>query len=163
MADGELIFDTKINASGFTKGIGKLGDLAKKSVAGIAAATAAASTAISALAKQATSCYADYEQLIGGVETLFKSSADKVEKYASEAFKNVGMSGNEYMETVTGFAASLISSLGNDTDAAAEKANMALTDMSDNANKMGSDLESIKNAYAGFSKQNYTINLMSAA
>lgn len=73
------------------------------------------------------------------------------------------MSGNEYMETVTGFAASLISSLGNDTDAAAEKANMALTDMSDNANKMGSDLESIKNAYAGFSKQNYTINLMSAA
>ena len=157
MADGELIFDTKINASGFTKGIGKLGNLAKKSVAGIAAATAAASTAISAMAKQATSCYADYEQLIGGVETLFKSSADKVEKYASEAFKNVGMSGNEYMETVTGFAASLISSLGNDTDAAAEKANMALTDMSDNANKMGSDLESIKNAYAGFSKQNYTM------
>ena len=157
MADGELIFDTKINATGFTKGIGKLGDLAKKSVAGIAAATAAASTAISALAKQATSCYADYEQLAGGVETLFKSSADKVEKYASEAFKNVGMSGNEYMETVTGFAASLISSLGNDTDAAAEKANMALTDMSDNANKMGSDLESIKNAYAGFSKQNYTM------
>ena len=80
-----------------------------------------------------------------------------MEKYASEAFKNVGMSGNEYMETVTGFAASLISSLGNDTDAAAEKANMALTDMSDNANKMGSDLESIKNAYAGFSKQNYTM------
>lgn len=157
MADGSLVFDTLINSSGFKLGMQALGGIAKKSVAGIAAATSAASTAISALAKQATSCYADYEQLIGGVETLFKSSADKVEKYASEAFKNVGMSGNEYMETVTGFAASLISSLGNDTDAAAEKANMALTDMSDNANKMGSDLESIKNAYAGFSKQNYTM------
>lgn len=145
---GESAF--KKVASGALKAVGAIGKIA-------GALTTAAVTGVGALAKNATECYADYEQLIGGVETLFKSSADKVEKYASEAFKNVGMSGNEYMETVTGFAASLISSLGNDTDAATEKANMALTDMSDNANKMGSDLESIKNAYAGFSKQNYTM------
>ena len=121
------------------------------------AAAGAATAAIAALSKSAIECYGDYEQLIGGVETLFKDSADVIKGYSEEAFRTVGMSANEYMETVTGFAASLISSMGNDTEAAAEKANTALSDMSDNANKMGSDLESIKNAYSGFSKQNYTM------
>lgn len=121
------------------------------------AAAGAATAAIAALSKSAIECYGDYEQLVGGVETLFKGSADVIKGYSEEAFRTVGMSGNEYMETVTGFAASLISSMGNDTEAAAEKANTAISDMSDNANKMGSDLESIKNAYSGFSKQNYTM------
>ena len=106
--------------------------------------------AIGALVKESIDAYADYEQLVGGVETLFKESAEEVQKYAENAYKTAGMSANEYMETVTGFSASLLQSLNGDTAAAAEKANLAITDMSDNANKMGSDLESIKSAYAGF-------------
>ena len=97
------------------------------------------------------------EQSIGGIETLFKDNADTMKKYAAEAYKTAGMSANEYMETATGFAASLMQGLGGDTAKAAEIANMSITDMSDNANKMGTDMESIKNAYAGFSKQNYTM------
>lgn len=100
---------------------------------------------------------ANLQQSIGGIETLFKDSADTVKKYADEAYKTAGMSANEYMETVTGFSASLLQGLGGDTAAAADIANMALVDMSDNANKMGSDMESIKNAYSGFAKQNYTM------
>ena len=103
------------------------------------------------------------EQSLGGVETLFKGSADTVKRYAAEAYRTAGMSANAYMETVTGFSASLLQSLGGDTEKAAQTANMALTDMSDNANKMGASMEDIKNAYQGFAKQNYTINLMSAA
>ena len=114
------------------------------------------------LGKQAISSYADYEQLVGGVETLFKDSAPIVEKYANEAYKTAGMSANEYMETVTSFSASLLQSVGGDTQKAAEIGNMAIIDMSDNANKMGTSMESISNAYMGFAKQNYTINLMSA-
>lgn len=97
------------------------------------------------------------EQSIGGIETLFKDSADTMKQYASDAYKTAGMSANEYMETATGFAASLLQGLGGDTAKAADIANMSITDMSDNANKMGTDMESIKNAYAGFSKQNYTM------
>jgi len=97
------------------------------------------------------------QQSLGGIETLFKDSADTMKGYASEAFKNAGLSANEYMETATGFAASLVSSLGGDTAQAAEIANMAIIDMSDNANKMGTDMESIQNAYQGFAKQNYTM------
>ncbi|MCD7909516.1 MAG: hypothetical protein LUH04_17905 [Clostridium sp.] len=97
------------------------------------------------------------EQSIGGIETLFKDSADTVKQYAENAYQTAGLSANDYMETVTSFAASLLSSLGNDTDAAAGKANMALTDMSDNANKMGTSMEDIQNAYQGFAKQNYTM------
>lgn len=100
---------------------------------------------------------ANLQQSIGGIETLFKDSADTVKKYADEAYKTAGMSANEYMETVTGFSASLLQGLGGDTAAAAEIANTALVDMSDNANKMGTDMESIKNAYQGFAKQNYTM------
>lgn len=101
--------------------------------------------------------YAQYEQLVGGVDTLFKNSSKKVQKYASNAYKTAGMSANKYMETVTSFSASLLQSLENDTEAAAEYANMAITDMSDNANKMGTSMEMIQNAYNGFAKQNYTM------
>ena len=102
-----------------------------------AAAVAAAGTAIVAVGKQAIEQYAEYEQLVGGVETLFKTSSDKVMKYAENAYKTAGLSANEYMETVTSFSASLLQSLDGDTASAAEKANLAITDMSDNANKMG--------------------------
>ena len=107
--------------------------------------------------KQAIGSFADYEQLIGGVETLFKDSAGTVENYANEAFKTAGLSANEYMETVTSFSASLLQSLGQDTEASAKYANQAIIDMSDNANKMGTDMASIQNAYQGFAKQNYTM------
>lgn len=122
-----------------------------------AAALAAAGTAVVALTKQAVESYAEYEQLIGGVETLFKQSADVVQQYAANAYKTAGMSANEYMETVTSFSASLLQSLDGDTAAAAEYADRAITDMADNANKMGTDIESIQNAYQGFAKQNYTM------
>lgn len=101
--------------------------------------------------------YADYEQLIGGVETLFKGSSKKLVKYAKSAYKTAGLSANNYMETATGFAASLVSSLGGDTEKAVELVDVAITDMADNANKMGSDIKSIQNAYQGFAKQNYTM------
>lgn len=122
-----------------------------------AAALAAAGTAEVALTKQAVESYAKYEQLIGGVETLFKESADVVAQYAANAYKTAGMSANEYMETVTSFSASLLQSLDGDTAAAAEYADRAITDMADNANKMGTDIKSIQNAYQGFAKQNYTM------
>lgn len=119
-------------------------------------------SAIINVGKQAISSYADYEQLVGGVETLFKDSAPIVEKYANEAYKTAGLSANEYMETVTSFSASLLQSLGGDTAKASEYSNRAIIDMSDNANKMGTDMSMLQNAYQGFAKQNYTINLMSA-
>ena len=122
-----------------------------------AAALAAAGTAAVALTKQAVESYAEYEQLIGGVETLFNESADIVAQYAANAYKTAGMSANEYMETVTSFSASLLQSLGGDTAAAAEYADRAITDMADNANKMGSDISTLQAAYAGFAKQNYTL------
>ena len=122
-----------------------------------AAAIGAASTGIAALTKSSIEGYAEYEQLVGGVETLFKQSADVVQQYAANAYKTAGMSANEYMETVTSFSASLLQSLDGDTVAAAEKANLAITDMSDNANKMGTSMEMIQNAYNGFAKQNYTM------
>lgn len=157
--------------SGFSETGQKADALASKLKGGLAtaakvggAAIVAAGAAAVAITKQAVENYGEYEQLVGGVETLFKSSADTVMQYAKNAYQTAGMSANEYMTTVTAFSASLLQSMGNDTDAAAEKANLAITDMSDNANKMGSSMESIQNAYSGFAKQNYTINnLMSAA
>lgn len=139
----------------------KVGDVFLKGIGTIAkwgvAAASVAATATAALAKSAVTAYADYEQLVGGVETLFKDSAGEVQKYAANAYQTAGLSANEYMETVTGFSASLLQSLDGDTKAAAEKANVAITDMSDNANKMGTSMESIQNAYQGFAKQNYTM------
>lgn len=116
----------------------------------------AANMAVS-IGKASLDSYADYEQLVGGVETLYKNSAGIIESYAKDAYKNVGLSANEYMETSTSFAASLVSSLAGDTDAAAEMSNMAISDMADNWNKMGSSVQSVQDAYRGFSKQNYTM------
>ena len=132
------------------------GGLAIAAKVGVAAVSAAG-TAIVAIGKQAIEQFAEYEQLVGGVETLFKDSSDTVLKYANEAYKTAGLSANEYMSTVTSFSASLLQSVGGDTAKAAEYANRALTDMSDNANKMGTDMSLIQNSYQGFAKQNYTM------
>lgn len=123
----------------------------------IGTAVGAAAAGVAALATSAVKNYANYEQLVGGVETLFKSSAGAVQQYAAEAYKTAGLSANEYMETVTGFSASLLQSLGGDTEKAAKYADTAIRDMSDNANKMGTSMELIQNAYQGFAKQNYTM------
>ena len=167
--------DAKSSAGGLTGLFGKVGSVASTVGKGIftvaenvakvsVAATTAGATAISALTGLAINSYADYEQLVGGVETLYKDSADKVQQYAADAYKTAGLSANEYTNTATTFAAALVSSLGGDTEQAAELANTAIGDMSDNANKMGTNISSIQDAYNGFAKQNYTIkNLMSAA
>lgn len=123
----------------------------------IAAGMAVAGAAVAGLVTKSIQSYADYEQLVGGVDTLFKDSSEKVQEYAENAYKTAGLSANEYMETVTSFSASLLQSLDGDTAEAANKADMAITDMSDNANKMGTSMESIQNAYQGFAKQNYTM------
>lgn len=165
--------------------ISKVGSVFKGLGKAMLGAAAAAGTAAVALGKSAVSAYADYEQLVGGVETLFGAGGQSLEEYAEsqgksvdkvraeyeslmnaqstvfanadKAFATAGLSANEYMETATGFAASLVSSLGGDTQKAAEKADTAITDMADNANKMGSDMESIQNAYQGFAKSNFTM------
>lgn len=143
--------------SAWKKALTKLKPAAAAAVKALAAVTAAAAAAFGAVVKQSVEDYSDYEQLVGGVETLFKSSSDKVVAYANNAYKTAGMSANEYMETVTSFSASLLQGLGGDTEAAAVIADQAITDMSDNANKMGTDMEMIQNAYQGFAKQNYTM------
>ena len=161
MADGTLIFDTKLDSSGVESGVsalgGKLSGVMGTALKGTGVAIGAAVAGVSALTKSSLDAYADFEQLTGGVETLFKTSADKVMEYADEAYKSAGLSANEYMETVTSFSASLLQGLGGDTDLAADVANQAIIDMSDNANKMGSDMSSIQNAYQGFAKQNFTM------
>lgn len=139
------------------KAFSKMGSAAIAVGKTIATGLAVASTAVVAVGKAAISSYADYEQLVGGVETLFDESSATVIANAQNAYKTAGMSANEYMETVTSFSASLLQSLGGDTKAAADKADMAITDMSDNANKMGTSIEMIQNAYQGFAKQNYTM------
>ena len=139
------------------KAFSKMGSAAIAVGKTIATRLAVASTAVVAVGKAAISSYADYEQLVGGVETLFDESSATVIANAQNAYKTAGMSANEYMETVTSFSASLLQSLGGDTKAAADKADMAITDMSDNANKMGTSIEMIQNAYNGFAKQNYTM------
>lgn len=198
----ELAASLSLDDSQYTKGLNKasknansFGTKLKKSftttmkAAGVAIAGAA--TAVAALTKTAVDAYANYEQLVGGVETLFgtggksaKEFADSIGKSVSDAYgeykhfqraqnevlknadnayKTAGMSANQYMETVTSFSASLVQSLGGDTLKAAEYADKAIVQMSDNANKMGTSIDAIQNAYMGFAKQNYTINLMSAA
>ena len=161
MADGRIIIDTSIDSNGAEKGIkslsGKLGNLAKTGAAAITGLVTAASAAVTALATVSIKQYAEFEQLVGGVETLFKDSSDTVKKYADNAYKTAGLSANEYMSTITGFTASLLQGLGGDTKKAAEIGNQAVTDMSDNANKMGTSMEMIQNAYQGFAKQNYTM------
>lgn len=162
---GKKTVDIKAKMKSMFSAIGKgaltsVKALAKVSVAaakiGVVAATVVA-TGLTAMTKSAVEQYADYEQLVGGVETLFKDSSDKVVEYANNAYKTAGLSANEYMDTVTSFSASLLQGLGGDTEKAAETANLAITDMSDNANKMGTSMEMIQNAYQGFAKQNYTM------
>lgn len=181
----ESMKDATNSASKMSSVMKGIGSSAKKVGKGLAVAGAAAATAVTALVSKSVGAFSDYEQLTGGVETLFGSGGRSVEEYAqsvgksvsdiqgkydslmsaqnavlenaNKAYMTAGMSANEYMDTVTGFSASLISSLGGDTNKAADYANSALVDMSDNANKMGTDMESIKNAYQGFAKQNYTM------
>ena len=165
MADGYLNFDTKINEKGFNDGISKLCGLAGKgvgSIAGIASKANGIFTALSGsvagvIIKQSLGVVANMEQQVGGVETLFKDSANTVIANANKAYKTAGMSANNYMETVTSFSASLLQSLGGDTAKAASYADRAIVDMSDNANKMGTNMRDIQNAYQGFAKQNYTM------
>ena len=134
-----------------------LGNGLKVVGAGMVAVAGVAGAAAVGLSKKVIGAYAEYEQLVGGVDTLFKEASSKVQGFADNAYKTAGMSANEYMETVTGFSASLIQSLGGDTQKAADVGNQAVTDMSDNANKMGTDITNIQNAYQGFAKQNYTM------
>lgn len=155
--DGSIILTTDIDQSGLKKGIGSTKSMAKTATKAFLAVGAAAATATIAIAKASVDAFAEYEQLVGGVETLFKGSSKKLIEYANQAYKTAGLSANQYMATVTGFSASLLQSLGGDTEKAADIANQALIDMSDNANKMGTSMESIQYAYQGFAKQNYTM------
>ena len=161
MADGYLNFDTRINEKGFNTGINKLGNLGKSGLSivskAMTGAVAAVGTATSVIIKSSLDVVANMEQQVGGVETLFKDSADTVIKNANRAYKTAQVSANDYMSTVTSFSASLLQGLGGDTAKAAEIADMALIDMADNANKMGTNMRDIQNAYQGFAKQNYTM------
>lgn len=163
-----LVARITLDSSGYKKQLGEaeketssFGSKVKsglKATAGvIGAGITAAGAAVVALGKKSIDAYANYEQLVGGVETLFKDSAGIVQEYAANAYKTAGLSANQYMETVTSFSASLLQSLDGDTKKAANMADVAITDMADNANKMGTSMESIQNAYQGFAKQNYTM------
>lgn len=165
MNGGKVIYhfegDTK-DLEQKTKGIGSTVKGALSGVAGtvggvFATAFATATAMVTTMTKKAIDSYADLEQNIGGVETLFKDSADRVIENSKKAYKTAGMSANQYMETVTSFSASLLQSLGGDTEKATEYADQAIIDMSDNANKMGTSMEMIQNAYQGFAKSNYTM------
>ena len=147
---GDSAEDSKSKFSG-------LGNVLKTVGTALGAVVVAAAGAAVKLGKEVVEAYADYEQLVGGVDTLFGESSQKLQDYASNAYMTAGLSANDYMETVTSFSASLIASLGGDTEKAVEYADMAITDMSDNANKMGTDMSSIQSAYQGFAKQNYTM------
>lgn len=160
----KITLDTSGYENGLDNASGKASGFADKLESGLAtaakvgaAALTAAATGMAALTKASIDQYAEYEQLVGGVDTLFKTASDKVQEYAANAYKTAGMSANEYMDTVTSFSASLLQSLGGDTEKAAQKADQAITDMADNANKMGTGMEMIQNAYQGFAKQNYTM------
>ncbi len=135
----------------------KLGGTLKTVGVAMGAVVAAAAAAAVSLGKAVVEAYGEYEQLVGGIDTLFKDSSAMMQEYASNAYKTAGMSANDYMSTVTSFSASLIQSLGGDTEAAVKYADMAIIDMADNANKMGTDIGLIQNAYQGFAKQNYTM------
>lgn len=170
---GVLKFELTTDNAKFSKGLGdaekqvrSFGDIARDTIIStiaqkgfetVVGAAQKATSAITSAIKSSVQAYADYEQLAGGVETLFKESADTIFDYATVAYETAGVSANQYMETVTSFSASLLQGLGGDTAQAAEIANMAMVDMSDNANKMGTDFAAIQNAYQGFAKQNYTM------
>lgn len=154
---GTIQYNAVINTDDLDKGASKVSSIVGGIGKATAAVVAAGAVATAGLVAASVNAFRDYEQLIGGVETLFKGSANTVESYAWNAYKTAGLSANQYMETVTGFSASLLQSLGGDTAEAARIADMAITDMSDNANKMGTSMESVQYAYQGFAKQNYTM------
>ena len=135
----------------------KLGDGLKTAAKIGTVAVGAAAAGITALTKVAVNNYAEYEQLVGGVDTLFKEASQKVQQYAANAYKTVGMSANDYMANATAFSASLISSLGGDTEKAAEYANRAMVSMSDNANRMGTSIDSIVQTYQSLSRGNFAM------
>lgn len=155
------IDETNAKAKKLASAFGQVGQTALKvgkTVAkGMAVISAAGASAVGLLLKNSIGNYAEYEQLVGGIETLFKDSQGRMLKYAQNAYKTAGLSANEYMATATSFAASLLQGLGGDTEAAAIMTDMAIQDMADNANKMGTDISMIQNAYQGFAKQNYTM------
>lgn len=153
----ELKNSNSIDLTKVKDGLKKVGDIAAEVTKKTAQVVTAVSTAIAGVVTAGVKSYADLEQNVGGVETLFKDNADKVIENANKAFETAGLSANEYMQTVTSFSASLLQSVGGDTAKAAEVADMALIDMADNANKFGTDMQSIQNAYQGFAKQNYTM------
>ena len=155
--DGSLKFDTKIDESGFNAGVSKISSAAKKGLAITAGAVVGVGAALGAMTKQSLDSVSKLEQNVGGVETLFKKSSKTVIANANKAYKTAGMSANEYMQNVTSFSASLLQSCAKNTDKAAKVADMAMIDMSDNANKMGTNMVDIQNAYQGFAKQNYTM------
>ena len=161
MADGKVTIQTLLDETGVKSGLGKLNNTIssgiKVGVKAVTAGTAAVTAGVVSIGKSAVSAFASYEQLVGGVDTLFKKSSKQVQHYADIAYKTAQMSANDYMETVTSFSASLIQGLGGDTKKAAKLADKAIIDMSDNANKMGTDIELIKNAYQGFAKGNFTM------
>lgn len=138
-------------------------NLATQGINAIISGTQAAASGIANITKSAVDSYATYEQLVGGVDKLYGEASAKVQAYADEAYKTSGMSANQYMETATSFSASLIQSLGGDVNEVAEMTDVAMRAMSDNVNTFGSSMESVTNAFQGFAKGNYTINLMSAA
>lgn len=142
---------------GFTVMKGVLANLTTDAIRAVGNGLKQIGSALVDVGKQALASYTNYEQLTGGIETMFGNSADTMKAYASDAYKTAQISANDYMETATSFSASLISSLGNDTQQAAEYANRAIIDMSDNANKMGTSMQDIQNAYQGFAKGNYTM------
>ena len=149
--------DAKKANDGFTVLKGTIANLAAQGITALFNGCKRLGSELINVGKQAYEAYSEFEQLTGGVETLFGDSADKVKQYAENAYKTAGMSANEYMETVTSFSAALLQGLNGDTAKAAQIADLAITDMSDNANKMGTSMESIQNAYQGFAKQNYTM------
>lgn len=182
MADGKVVIDTELDGSGLEQGLkdaekkadlstgklSKIGSVLSNSMGVAGKATAAtfkatavsvgaAATAIGGVVSKSVSAYASYEQLVGGIDTLFKKSSKQVQKYADEAYKTAQISANDYMELTTSFSASLLQGLGGDTKKAAKISNEAIIDMSDNANKMGTDMELIQNAYQGFAKDNFTM------
>ena len=150
--------EAKNQASNFSSTLATVGKSGGKLFAGaMIAGVTTATTAIIGVTQKAVKNFADYEQLVGGVETLFKDSSDTVMGYAEQAYRTAGLSANQYMEQATAFSASLLQSLGGNTEEAAKVTDMAITDMADNANKMGTSIENIQNAYQGFAKQNYTM------
>ncbi len=148
---------------GFTILKGVIANLASEAISKALEGVKELASKLVDVGKQSFSAFGEYQQLVGGVETLYGESADKLEEYASNAYKTAGLSANKYMELSTSFAAILLQGLKGDTEAAVEYADLAIRDMSDNANKMGTDISSIQNAYQGFAKMNFTIELMSAA